>query len=162
VGVCQIVEVHGDYRGVLRDAVLDWDDALPEDQLQMSEEHARGADLVLCLGTSLQIRPICNLPNITKRNGGCVVIVNLQRTPKHKLADLVLHARCDEVMQQVMHELQRPIPSYCRWDRFHLRLWRAYTKRPRDEVRVACSIRSSHIGSQSCCTSFLYTIQHLT
>jgi NAD+-dependent protein deacetylase sirtuin 6 len=116
-------------RGKLKDMVLDWDDALPEDQLEASEEHARDADLVICLGTSLQIRPICNLPNVAKRHGGRVAIVNLQKTPKNKLADVVIHGKCDEVMQQVMQELQRPLPLYERWDRFEMRVWRSSGKK---------------------------------
>ena len=104
-------------RGSLKDMVLDWDDALPDDKLDASEVHAREADLVICLGTSLQIRPICNLPNVAKRNGGRVAIVNLQKTPKNKIADLVIHGKCDEVLQQVMQALGRPLPVYERWDR---------------------------------------------
>ena len=48
--------------GALHDHVLDWEDALPPDELVASEEHAREADVALCLGTSLQITPACNLP----------------------------------------------------------------------------------------------------
>ena len=48
--------------------------------------------------------------------GGKLVIVNLQNTPKDKKASLVIHARCDEVMQQLMSQLQLPIPSYHRQD----------------------------------------------
>ena len=44
-------------KGALRDHCLDWDDALPEDELALSESHASKADLVLCLGTSLVITP---------------------------------------------------------------------------------------------------------
>ena len=42
----------------------------------------READLALCLGTSLQIVPSGNLPLITKKAGGKLVIINLQPT-KH-------------------------------------------------------------------------------
>ena len=49
-------------RGRLRDFVLDWESALPEAQLQETERQVAEADLVLCLGTSLQIVPVCNLP----------------------------------------------------------------------------------------------------
>ena len=42
--------------------MLDWESALPEDQLQETERQVAAADLVLCLGTSLQIVPVCNLP----------------------------------------------------------------------------------------------------
>lgn len=44
-------------KGMLRDHCLDWDDALPYDELELSEQHASRADLVLCLGTSLVITP---------------------------------------------------------------------------------------------------------
>ena len=59
--------------------MLDWEDALPDEQLDAADAHASAADLVLCLGTSLQIEPICNLPLRTTRSGGRMVIVNLQR-----------------------------------------------------------------------------------
>lgn len=42
----------------------------------------RKADLSVTLGTSLQIKPSGNLPLITKKRGGKLVIVNLQAT-KH-------------------------------------------------------------------------------
>ena len=42
--------------------------------------HSRQADLAVCLGTSLQIQPSGNLPVLTVRNGGKLVIVNLQKT----------------------------------------------------------------------------------
>jgi mono-ADP-ribosyltransferase sirtuin 6 len=34
-----------------------------------AEQHAREADLALCLGTSLQITPACNLPLLTVKAG---------------------------------------------------------------------------------------------
>ena len=42
--------------------------------------HSRQADLAVCLGTSLQIQPSGNLPVLTVKNGGKLVIVNLQKT----------------------------------------------------------------------------------
>jgi thiamine pyrophosphate-dependent acetolactate synthase large subunit-like protein len=127
------------FRGVLRDFILDWEDALPEEQLSLAEEHARSADLIVCLGTSLQIRPICNLPLITKRNGGNVAIVNLQKTPKNKHADLVIHARCDEVMQQVMAQCGFAIPTYVRWDEVELRMWVSAPRGQKTAGEGACS-----------------------
>ena len=55
--------------GRLKDSILDWEDALPEPELQAAEQHASQADLAICLGTSLQIIPACNLPLRTKRAG---------------------------------------------------------------------------------------------
>lgn len=55
--------------GRLRDSTLDWEDALPEDELKASEAAADAAGLALCLGTSLLVRPACNLPLRTVRKG---------------------------------------------------------------------------------------------
>ncbi|KHN31669.1 NAD-dependent deacetylase sirtuin-6 [Glycine soja] len=62
----------------LKDTVLDWEDALPTKEMNPAEKHCKQADIVLCLGTSLQITPACNLPLKALRGGGKVVIVNLQ------------------------------------------------------------------------------------
>ena len=56
-------------KGRLKDFILDWEDALPEDELVASEEAASVADLAICLGTSLQITPACDLPLRTAKAG---------------------------------------------------------------------------------------------
>ncbi len=63
------------------------------------------ADLCLCLGTSLQIRPCRDLPRKTKKNGGKIVIVNLQKTSLDSLANLIIHERCDRVMKYILDKL---------------------------------------------------------
>jgi len=63
------------------------------------------ADLCLCLGTSLQIRPCRDLPRKTKKNGGKIVIINLQKTSLDSLADLIIHERCDRVMKYILEKL---------------------------------------------------------
>ncbi|KAJ6654483.1 hypothetical protein lerEdw1_006904, partial [Lerista edwardsae] len=99
-------------RGKLMDTILDWEDSLPDRDLNLSSEASRWdsstvptsngtfdpnkecepgfgfssscrrADLSITLGTSLQIKPSGNLPLLTKKKGGKLVIVNLQPT-KH-------------------------------------------------------------------------------
>ncbi|RWW90221.1 hypothetical protein BHE74_00000621 [Ensete ventricosum] len=51
---------------------------------------------------SLQITPACNLPLKCIRNGGMIVIVNLQPTPKDKKASLVIHGLVDKVVSVSM------------------------------------------------------------
>uniref|UniRef100_A0A0D3FTK5 protein acetyllysine N-acetyltransferase n=1 Tax=Oryza barthii TaxID=65489 RepID=A0A0D3FTK5_9ORYZ len=81
----------------LKDTVLDWEDALPPEEMDAAKEQCQTADLVLCLGTSLQITPACNMPLLSLKNGGRVAIVNLQATPKDKKASLVIHGFVDKV-----------------------------------------------------------------
>ncbi len=53
--------------GRLKDNILDWDSALPDDELDASQDHLDAADAVICLGTSLQINPAGKLPLRIKR-----------------------------------------------------------------------------------------------
>jgi len=107
----------------LRDQVLDWDDALPKDELKAAEKHSRETSLALVLGSSLQITPSCDIPlkTITKTNKkkrkGKLVIVNLQETEKDRYASVLIHAKVDVVMRGVMHRLKLKIPDYVRTDR---------------------------------------------
>ncbi|KAI7744104.1 hypothetical protein M8C21_030354 [Ambrosia artemisiifolia] len=104
----------------LRDSVLDWEDELPPKEMKAAEKHCRTADVVLCLGTSLQITPACNIPLKCIRNGGKMVIVNLQKTPKDKRASLVIHGLVDKVMAEVLQLLTMPIAPYVRVDLFQI------------------------------------------
>ena len=131
--------------GKLRDQVLDWDDPLPEAELCRAESEAKKAKLALVLGSSLQIIPSGDLPLLTipdarykkrkrskstrsknkkserKTIGGQLAIVNLQETEKDQFADLVIHAKTDEVMLQVAKYLDVKIPEYRRKDAFGVR-----------------------------------------
>ncbi|XP_028093531.1 NAD-dependent protein deacetylase SRT1-like isoform X12 [Camellia sinensis] len=62
----------------LKDTAVDWEDALPPKELNPAEKHCKVADAVLCLGTSLQITPACNLPLKSLRGWGKFVIASLQ------------------------------------------------------------------------------------
>ncbi|XP_078162977.1 sirtuin 1 isoform X2 [Carex rostrata] len=104
----------------LKDTVLDWEDALPDKEMDLAQKHCSAADLVLCLGTSLQITPACNFPFRCLKNGGRVVIVNLQSTPKDKKASLVIHGLVDKVMEEVMRILHHRIPPFIRIDFVHV------------------------------------------
>ncbi|KJH48431.1 transcriptional regulator, Sir2 family [Dictyocaulus viviparus] len=92
-------------RGRLRDTTLDWEDALPEPDFTIAYNYAKNADLSLCLGTSLQIKPVGDMPLLAKRNGGKMVTVNLQVTKHEKKADLAIHGLVDDVMTRVLNYL---------------------------------------------------------
>uniref|UniRef100_A0A672UZQ9 NAD-dependent protein deacylase sirtuin-6 n=1 Tax=Strigops habroptila TaxID=2489341 RepID=A0A672UZQ9_STRHB len=93
----------------VRDTILDWEDSLPDRDLTLADEKA---DLSITLGTSLQIKPSGNLPLITKKRGGKLVIVNLQATKHDKQADLRIHAYVDDVMTKLMKHLGLEVPEW--------------------------------------------------
>ncbi|XP_077522713.1 sirtuin 6 [Amblyomma americanum] len=99
-------------RGHLHDSILDWEHELPEDAIEAADQHCRAADLILCLGSSLQIIPCGSLPLLAKKTGGKIVVCNLQPTKIDKSANLILRAYVDDVMEKLMKRLGIPIPSY--------------------------------------------------
>ncbi|XP_064184670.1 NAD-dependent protein deacetylase sirtuin-6 [Anguilla rostrata] len=99
-------------RGKLIGTILDWEDALPDRDLTRADEASRRADLAVTLGTSLQIKPSANLPLVTKRNSGKLVIVNLQPTKHDKHANLRISGYVDEVMTRLLKLLGLDLPEW--------------------------------------------------
>lgn len=92
-------------KGVLRDTLLDWNDGLPEDDFDRAQDEIQTpGTLVLCLGTSLRILPIGELPAQAEK----YVIVNLQETPMDDQAALIIRAPVDTVMLELMENLGHP------------------------------------------------------
>ncbi|XP_057243637.1 NAD-dependent protein deacylase sirtuin-6 [Malurus melanocephalus] len=102
----KLAELHGNM------FVEDWEDSLPDRDLTLADEACRKADLSVTLGTSLQIKPSGNLPLITKKRGGKLVIVNLQATKHDRQADLRIHAYVDDVMTKLMKLLGLEVPEW--------------------------------------------------
>jgi NAD-dependent deacetylase len=54
---------------------------LPEGALERAYALAAGADVLLCVGSSLEVHPIAQLPGVTRQAGGDVAIVTAGPTP---------------------------------------------------------------------------------
>jgi NAD-dependent deacetylase len=54
---------------------------LPEDALERAYAMAAGADVLLCVGSSLEVHPVAQLPGVTRSNGGAVALVTQGPTP---------------------------------------------------------------------------------
>nr|ATG71263.1 sirtuin 1 [Juniperus phoenicea] len=128
--------------GKLKDTVLDWEDALPPKEMIPAEKHCKMADLIICLGTSLQITPACNLPLKSVRGGGKLVIINLQPTPKDKKAALLIHAQVDKVIAGVMQFLNYKIPAFVRVDCIQVSL--SYPSKKKRYAKWKLRISSIH------------------
>jgi len=65
----------------LKPDVVLFGEFLPEDALARAHELAAGADVLLCVGSSLEVHPVAQLPGVTKRAGGEVAVVTQGPTP---------------------------------------------------------------------------------
>jgi NAD-dependent deacetylase len=65
----------------LKPGVVLFGELLPVDALERAQELAARADLLLCVGSSLEVHPAAGLPALTLRSGGAVAIVTQGPTP---------------------------------------------------------------------------------
>jgi NAD-dependent deacetylase len=63
---------------------------LPEDAIERAFALAAGADLLLCVGTSLEVHPVAQLPGVTAAAGGAVAVLTRGPTPWDARADVKL------------------------------------------------------------------------
>jgi len=73
--------------------------------------HSKLCDLSIVLGTSMVVRPACNLPQYAVKSGGKMVICNRQITPFDDRAALILRGDVDDVLFLLMKELNIDIPD---------------------------------------------------
>lgn len=77
-----------DCGGAIKPDITFFGEMLPREALEAADRHARKADLMLILGTSLIVYPAAALPEKTLRGGGTLVIVNDMPTPLDEYATL--------------------------------------------------------------------------
>lgn len=65
----------------LKPDVVLFGEFLPEAAIQRAHELASQADLLLCVGSSLEVYPIAQLPQVTLAGGGAVALVTAGPTP---------------------------------------------------------------------------------
>jgi len=90
--------------GLLKPDVVLFGEQLPPSFAEAAAEVGR-ADLLLALGTSLEVYPVAGLVPQAAHRGAKVVIVNRDPTPYDHLAELVIHARLGEVMARLQRLL---------------------------------------------------------
>ncbi len=71
------------------DVVL-FGEMLPEQALQRARELCERADVLLCIGSSLEVHPVAGLPLLTHGAGGAVAILTQGPTPLDELASVRL------------------------------------------------------------------------
>jgi NAD-dependent SIR2 family protein deacetylase len=91
--------------GDLMDSIINFGENLPEKELTNAVRESKEADLSIVMGTSMRVRPACELPTYGKKNGGKMVIVNLQKTPYDSEASMLVRCTTDDFMTLLLQEL---------------------------------------------------------
>jgi NAD-dependent deacetylase len=91
--------------GMLKSATISFGENLVPADLLRAEQAAASADLFLALGTSLGVHPAAGLPEVARRAGARLVIVNGEPTPFDRLADARSHARLGELLPALVERI---------------------------------------------------------
>lgn len=88
--------------GITRATVILFEEMLDADVLDAAVAACADADLVLAIGTSLQVHPVAGLVSYAVGHGARIVIVNAEPTPYDELADVVLREPIADVLPRLV------------------------------------------------------------
>lgn len=88
--------------GILKSATISFGQALVPEVIDRALKAAQEADLLLAIGTSLNVYPVAGAVPLAKSTGAKIVILNAQPTPMDEIADAVLRGTIGEVLPQLV------------------------------------------------------------
>jgi NAD-dependent deacetylase len=89
VAVCPACE------GKVKPDVVLFGELLPAEAMARAQRLAEGAELMICVGSSLAVHPVAGLPGLTLSSGGKLAIVTKGPTPYDEDAELKLEGEVD-------------------------------------------------------------------
>ena len=88
--------------GILKSATISFGQPLVPEVIAAAIRAAEEADLLLAIGTSLQVYPVASLVPLAKSAGARVVIVNAEPTPFDQIADAVIRSPIGDALPQII------------------------------------------------------------
>jgi NAD-dependent deacetylase len=87
--------------GILKSATISFGQPLVPEVIDRAVRAAQHADLLLAIGSSLQVYPVAGIVPSAKASGARLVIINAEPTPFDDLADVVLREPIGGVMSAI-------------------------------------------------------------
>jgi NAD-dependent deacetylase len=89
----------------LKPDVVLFGEFLPEDALRRAHDLAAEADLMIAIGSSLEVHPVAALPGVTIENGGKLVLMTQGPTPYDRDAEVKLEGDVVDELSAVLAAL---------------------------------------------------------
>ena len=90
----------------LKPTVVLFGEALPEAALREAQVLAMAADVVLIVGSSLQVYPAAGIPRLARQHGAQLCIINAEPTPVDEVATVVVHGKAGEVLPEIVRRIE--------------------------------------------------------
>ena len=88
--------------GIVKTATISFGQAMPEIPMARAQDETMSCDLFIVLGSSLVVYPAAGFPQIAKRKGAKLVILNRDPTDQDAAADVVIHAEIGPTMSRAI------------------------------------------------------------
>lgn len=92
--------------GVMKPNVILYGEQLPVQQFLAAQDAARKADLMIVIGSSLEVAPAADLPLLTLRGGGKLVIINFEPTHLDSQAEIVIADDASLVLPTLIQRME--------------------------------------------------------
>jgi NAD-dependent deacetylase len=92
--------------GKVKPDVVLFGEMLPVAPIEEARALAEGADLMLCVGSSLEVYPVAGLPELTIATGGRIALITQSATPYDSEAEVKLEGDVAEVLPAVLAALE--------------------------------------------------------
>ena len=88
--------------GFYKPATISFGQSLNQKDLMLASAAAEGCDVMIAVGSSLQVHPAAGFPVVAKQSGARLIIINRDPTPLDSIADLVLHDEIGAALPQLL------------------------------------------------------------
>ncbi len=95
--------------GLMKPDVVLFGELLPPKALIRAQEASLAADVMLVVGSSLEVMPAADLPRLTRRSGGKLIIVNLGPTSADHLADVLIRGDVVDILPRLVQRVREGI-----------------------------------------------------
>jgi NAD-dependent deacetylase len=91
--------------GLIKPATVSFGQPMPEEEMRRALECAIGSDLMLMIGSSLQVEPAASIPGEARRAGARLIFINRTPTPWDHIAEVIFRESAAEVMGRLEEAL---------------------------------------------------------
>ena len=91
--------------GLLKPDVVLFGEPLPYEAISAAQHETLAADVMLIIGSSLEVMPVADLPLLARRRGAATILVNLTPTPLDEQMAVVIRADVVKTLLQLRRAL---------------------------------------------------------
>jgi len=93
-------------QGVIKPNVILFGEQLPIQVFQAAQKATRESDLMIIIGSSLEVAPASDIPLLATYTGAKLIIINLEPTMADNKADVVINTRAAQALPDIVWQLE--------------------------------------------------------